>query len=154
MQWIRQKISSCWCVYIVHVYQGCWAAWLLGCPPPNYDVFMCHAYHMRMWLTRMGKTSMKNVCHRASSFMHATWISLDMQKTIDDVMSVCKQEFFSDTANDSQSPGQCKPKCSSWLTFSQSSELASKVVIGLSTVIGMLTTIMIIILSFVCFKNM
>ena len=64
--------------------------------------------------------------------------------------SVCPKDFFADP----KSGGECKPQCSSWITYSQPLEMAAYVIIGSTTVIGILTTAVIIVLSFLCFKNM
>lgn len=48
----------------------------------------------------------------------------------------------------------CKPECSTWIMFSRTAETASLVVIGAATVVGILTTTVIILLSFVRFRNM
>ena len=61
--------------------------------------------------------------------------------------TICQEDFF-------LSGGLCKPKCSTWLMYSQTAEIASLVIIGTATVIGILTTVVIIILSFVQFKSL
>ena len=68
----------------------------------------------------------------------------------DNTTSVCPNDFFADPMNG----GECKPQCSSWMTYSQTLEIATYVIIGSTTVIGILTTAVIIILSFVHFKSM
>ena len=63
---------------------------------------------------------------------------------------VCREDFFLDPSDG----GSCKPNCNSWLMFSQSAKTVSTVIIGISTVIGILTTVVMIVLSFVRFRNM
>ena len=63
--------------------------------------------------------------------------------------SVCPEDFFPDPV----SSGECKPQCSSWIMYSRPLELVTYVAIGSTTVIGILTTAVIIVLSFVHFKN-
>lgn len=77
-----------------------------------------------------------------------------MQKVDGHNTSVCSKDFFSDQGNGTQSSEYCKPKCSSWLMFSQSVELTNQVIIGLTTIIGILSTIVIIFLSCAYFKSM
>ena len=64
--------------------------------------------------------------------------------------SVCPEDFFADPMSD----GQCKPQCSSWMMYSQPLEMVTYVMIGSTTVIGILTTAIIIILSFVYYRTM
>ena len=64
--------------------------------------------------------------------------------------SVCPKDFFADPISD----GQCKPQCNSWMMYSQPLEMVTYVLIGSTTVIGMLTTAIIVILSFVHYKSM
>ena len=61
---------------------------------------------------------------------------------------VCSEDFF---LNDD---AFCRPKCQSWLMFSRTAETASLAIIGSATVIGILTTVVIIILSFVHYRKM
>ena len=75
---------------------------------------------------------------------------INFQEEYANSTSVCPEDF----AADLMSSGECKPQCSSWMTYSRPLELASYVTIGSTTVIGILTTAVIIILSFVHFKNM
>ena len=62
---------------------------------------------------------------------------------------VCREDFFPDPVS-----GHCKPRCSSWLMFDQPTEIASLAVIGISTVVGILTTVVIITVSCIHFKSM
>ena len=73
------------------------------------------------------------------------------QVSIDSINSVCSEGFFADSAG-----GEvvCRPSCSSWKQFSSSVETASVVIIGAATVVGILTTALVIILSLTCFKRM
>ena len=81
---------------------------------------------------------------------HLCTLSHTFQGVNDNTTSVCPKDFFVDPISD----GQCKPQCSSWMTYSQPLETASYVIIGLTTVIGILTTAVVIVLSFVRFKSM
>ena len=77
-------------------------------------------------------------------------IPSDVQKVNNSGTSlICQEDFFYDPESDS-----CRPECSKWLMYTRSAEIASLVVTGIATVIGILTTIVIIILSFVKFKSM
>ena len=60
---------------------------------------------------------------------------------------VCIDDFFLEEDT-------CRPSCSSWTMFSQSAEMASISVIGISTVAGIISTIIIITLSLVRVRNM
>ena len=62
---------------------------------------------------------------------------------------ICQENFFFDPIS-----SVCKPSCSSWLMFSRSDTIVSRVFIGISTAIGILTTVVIIILSFARYRNM
>ena len=62
---------------------------------------------------------------------------------------ICQENFFVDPVS-----GLCKPSCSSWLMFNRFDTIVSRVFIGISTVIGILTTIVIVILSFARYRNM
>ena len=64
---------------------------------------------------------------------------------------VCQKDFFLENVGGNL---QCKPSCSSWLMYSQSAETASLVIIGTASVVGILTTVVIVILAFVRFNNM
>ena len=63
------------------------------------------------------------------------------------VSIVCDDDFF-------LKGDVCRPRCSSWVMFSWSAETVSLSVIGVSTLIGILSTIIVIILSLVLFRNM
>lgn len=63
---------------------------------------------------------------------------------------VCREDFFHDPADG----GQCRPKCSSWSMFSKTAQLTSTTIIGMATVIGILTTGIVIVLSCVRFRRM
>ena len=60
---------------------------------------------------------------------------------------VCRENFFLED-------GICKPNCNTWLMFQPSTEKASLAVIGICAVVGILTTVIIIILSFVRYRDM
>ena len=63
---------------------------------------------------------------------------------------VCRENFFPDPA----SGGFCKPKCSQWLMYLQPAETISLAIIGIATVVGIVTTIVMVIVSFVHFTSM
>ena len=75
----------------------------------------------------------------------------DQKMNVNSTGSVCQENFFADP---DVNGGLCKPKCSTWLMYTRTTEIASLVVIGTATVIGILTTVVIIILSFVQFRSM
>lgn len=60
----------------------------------------------------------------------------------------CTEDFFIDDV------GDCNPSCSSWTMHSKPVEKAALIIVGISQVIGILSTIVIIILSFTSFKIM
>jgi hypothetical protein len=63
---------------------------------------------------------------------------------------ICQENFFPDPATG----GFCKPKCSQWVMYQQPAETISLAIIGIATVIGIVTTIVMVILSFVHFTSM
>jgi hypothetical protein len=73
--------------------------------------------------------------------------NLTCQENEANFSAVCSDDFF-------LNGDLCRPKCSSWTMFSQSAETASVSVIGISTVIGIISTIIITTLSLVRVRNM
>ena len=70
------------------------------------------------------------------------------QNANDSTTLFCTEDFFINDA------GDCKPNCNSWTMYSKTVETAALVIVGTSLVIGILTTIVIIILSFTSYKTM
>ena len=64
-------------------------------------------------------------------------------------MLICNEDFFPDN-----NISECRPNCETWNLYSGISETLTFVVIGLSTAVGLITTVVILILSLTKFRNM
>ena len=65
-----------------------------------------------------------------------------------DSIQLCSEDFF---LNDD---GDCKPNCNHWTMNDKPVDTALRVILGTSIAIGIMTTIVIITVSFVSFRKM
>ena len=79
--------------------------------------------------------------------MYEKPLLFNTQKRNDNTL-FCTEDFFINDASD------CKPKCSSWTMYKKSAETVLLVIVGINTIAGILTTIVIVMLSFTYFRNM
>ena len=72
----------------------------------------------------------------------------------DSVELSCRESFFPASATGGDGGRLCKPKCSQWVMYDQPTETVSLAIIGTSTVVGIVTTIVVVILSCIHFRSM